>query len=289
MIGARVFRSPTGRKRARALRVVQVTLTVSGMLIACALTVGALRHPLLRITAIHVTTDGALTVPDVTAVATEHLHRTVLGFLPADSVALFSRAELASALTAAFPRIASATVERSSPRVVQVTLAERTPQALWCGDVVPPVAHERALPASSQREEFWGTCYFLDATGYLYAQAPLFTGTIYPRYYGSLTHGTPIGQQFLEPGDFPHLAELYQALASTTPLQALLIVDERDIELYTVDGLRIIAPRTEAVAELVRRITAVTARDTLDRTRPIAYVDLRFAPKVFVKYETEAE
>jgi len=193
-------------------------------------------------------------------------------------------------LRAEYPRVQTAQVERIGLTRLHARVTEREPAALWCGDVVPLIAYEDSVARQEQADEVWGTCYLLDATGYLYARAPLYTGNLFPRYYGSLEGPRPIGQNLLPEDRFTRWQALFPLLrAYELEAVALLFVDERDFELYLENGLRVLAARDADHAQLVRRIKAALDADAIDLSQRVEYVDLRFGTKAFVRYTAPAQ
>jgi cell division septal protein FtsQ len=239
-----------------------------------------------RIQDIIVSTNGALPVQEVTDLATGHINESSLLFVPRTSVFLLDVKGLQSTILNTFPRVESVKVRRTSITSAVIQIRERAPEALWCGDVVPPVAYARSSTRGTSAEEAWGTCYLLDHSGYIYARAPVYTGSQYPRYYGSLEKAQPVGQHFIETSEFTTLQHFFDVLEKKRlePI-ALLLLDERDMEVYLGNGLRIIAARDHAPEALTNRIHASLEAEVFDLSRRIDYADFRFGSKVFVKYK----
>ena len=265
----------------------RVALRMGVLACACVLFLGGLmyvlRVPVARVQSITVEVDGTLDKGQLAAVAHAALQGTHLGILPKDSLLLPHTKRVAQVLHDAFPRIAHATVERGGGQTLRAVVTERTPDALWCGDVVPPTFEQSN--GAGDTDVRWGTCYLMDATGYLYDRAPTYSGDTFLRYYGPLTHAQPIGQ-YLVPTDEYHAWQAFtrEAQKYVGPIIALLLVDERDVELYRTDGARIILPRTEPSEQLLKRLQALYTSDSILTEKPVAYIDLRFGTKVFIKY-----
>lgn len=287
MIRPRKFRTQQARKRER----VRVTLRVGALVCLCLLMAGGLvyvlRVPFARVQAVTVEVDGTLDKAQLASVAEAALQGTHFGILPRDSLLLPHTTRLAQVLRDAFPRIANATVERRGGNILHATIIERTPDALWCGDVVPPNLEQGKRVADQSAQ--WGTCYLVDATGYLYDRAPAYSDDSFLRYYGSLTYAQPIGQYLVLTDEYrAWQAFTREASGYAGPIAAFLFVDERDVELYRADGARILLPRTESSEKLLGRLQALYASDSIQKDKEVAYVDLRFGTKVFIKYVEEA-
>lgn len=283
MIGARKFRTTAARKRERVRLVLVSVLWV----IVVSTVLGGLWYvvhgPFLRIREVTISPETIVGFEAVRAAAGEDLAGSYLHVLPRDSILLPQAKRLSALLMVQFPYIRTVTVRRGTFHSLALTLEERTPDGLWCGDVVPPVATQHA-GAGAPGEESWGACYFLDADAFMYARAPTFTGNVLPRFYGSLTHAEPIGQTYVDPPTYRAWRALYDRLhgADHTP-DAILFVDERDAELY-IGGARILVARDGDLNELWQHLEALLTGDIVDRTRPVAYIDLRTNAKAFVRY-----
>ena len=285
MIGARKFRTKQARMRERRRIVIRITILLVLLLSLIGGSLYALTWEGFRIQDVVVSTNGALSPQEVTELAMSHIHGSSLLFVPRTSIFLLDTKGLQSTILDTFPRIDSIQVRRTSITSAVIQIRERASEALWCGDVVPPIAYARSSARVTSAEEAWGTCYLLDHSGYIYARAPVYTGSQYPRYYGSLEKAQPVGQHFIDTGEFLTLQHFFDVLEKKQlePV-ALLLLDERDMEVYLGNGLRIIAARDHAPEALTNRIHASLEAEVFDLSRRIDYVDFRFGSKVFVKY-----
>jgi cell division septal protein FtsQ len=285
MIVGRKFRTETARKRERTRVVLRGLLYLVMIVGVVAAGVYALHRPELRIQQVFVNNTGVIPNDTVASAIRAMMHDSYLHLIPKDSTFFLSTTQIANELRTAFPRIAQVTVQRTGMEGLNVNVDEREPAALWCGDVVPPIASSFGAVQEKGREEVWGNCYLVDAGGFIYAEAPVYTGNTFPRYYGSLEHAEPTGQNILVSDEFSRFQNLFVGLAHQEPtLAAVLIVDERDIELYLDGGIRLLALRAEVPDTIIRRVITLFSTKSLTPGKPIEYIDMRFDNKVFVKY-----
>lgn len=289
MIVGRKFRTATARKRERTRvtwRIVVLVLAVVGV---SASLVYAIHRSELRIQQVYVNNTGAIPTDTIASAVQAMLGDSYLHLIPKNSTLAVSPKRIEATLMSSFPRIANVRVRRSGMESLSVTVEERDPVALWCGDVVPPVAYSFGKARDADSEEVWGSCYLVDLDGFIYAPAPVYTGNVLPRYYGSLERAEPTGQDILDPDEFGRFQSLFTDIAQNErTLEAVLIVDERDIEIYLGGGIRVLALRAEVPDVIVRRIRSLFSTDSFTKGREIEYIDMRFDNKVFVKY-VEAE
>ncbi len=277
------FRSPEAIRRQRIWRAV---VAVCGVVAVGALSWGAValwNYPKFQITSVKVLGAESLSEEEVRQQVMRALEGSYAKVLSRANVWWFPARTIQSALQERFPRIRAVSLQREGLQTLRVVVRERVPRALWCGDIVPSFYRLSKEPDAAEE---YGTCYFLDRTGYLFAKAPSFTGTPLPRFYGALRRGEVVGQQFIPENDFAALLALYRMFeARELPLQGLLVADEKTMELYLQGGIRVIARRGAAPSDILEAVHAVLrAEDEKDIARTqIEYIDVRFGSKVYVK------
>jgi len=285
MFGRRKFRTVEARKK---YRIRSSILFFAWFFLALVCITGILflfQQDFLRVKNIHVKTDGILKEQEITDFVNTELNGAYFNFFPKNSVILRHKKKIEQKIREHFPRVDAVNVERISIHTMSVIVNERIAESLWCGDVVPFVAYEKTNEEERIQEELWGTCYLMDGKGYIYAKAPVYSGNVFPRYYGSLESAEPVGQQFVHENEFSTWQYFYTTFIHNEVFpQALLFVDEHDIEIYLSNGIRVLAPREESADVMYNRLDTLLQSDTLDSTRKIDYVDFRFGAKVFVKY-----
>jgi cell division septal protein FtsQ len=189
------------------------------------------------------------------------------------SVFLFPKEKAEAQVLSAFPRLKTASLSRSGLSSLTLTVEERAPVALWCGE---NRLGEGSTPA----------CYFLDAQGFVYALAPAFTGDVYLRLYGPLIGSEPVGQSFLTPTSFEKLRIFMDAIrARNVAAEELALTDEKDAELYLTDGTKVLLDPSEDLLRVLDNLLSVLASETFKNrsTLNLDYIDLRFGNKVYYK------
>lgn len=210
--------------------------------------VSTLRADFFRVRDITVHGVEYLSEEDVVQNVRERMQGDTIGFIPKDSTFALHIDTLTQSLRDTFPRIEEVSLERQGLRGLSLTVRERHPEVLWCGDVVPPI-FEQGTSSIAQ-----GRCYFIDHTGFIYAEREGEIET-FDRYYGSLEKASPIGQYLLAEQEFTELRALHDVLRSKgTNIVALLLVDERDMELYLAQPGRVIVPRALPVTTMSERL-----------------------------------
>lgn len=186
-----------------------------------------------------------------------------------------------------FPHIASLALARSSFRALSVTIEEREPAYLWCGEI-PPSSNENIAD-----------CYFLDPHGVVFAKAPHFSGSVYFEMYGALSDGNvfeesphepPIGFLFLPPADFNRIVSFKNALEeSGMPPEKLVLKEENDAEFIFSNSTRLIFNLRQNFDMVLRNLLAALEAQPLSKKvfigteKVFDYADARFENRVFYK------
>ena len=285
MIARRKFRTESARKRERIKFAFRLTLLFFALGAGTAVLWYGVHLDQLRIQNIHVSANGVLDRTQVASVIEARFSSSYLGLIPKDSILRMRHVGIEQAILNEFPRVERVSLKRTGLRTLGVEVVEREGEALWCGDVVPPIAEERTTERARDDNTLWGSCYYIDAESFIYAKAPLYTGSVFARYYGSLEFAEPIGQHFLNPELFSVWHRFYQSFRFEDVVpQSLLFLDERDMELYLSNGLKVLIPIAEETDLIKRRLISILESGTIDYTKRVDYIDLRFGNKAFVKY-----
>ena len=220
---------------------------------------------------------GAQTVPEqliqdyVISIIDDGSHH----FFSRANIFVYPSAVIEKDIPLQFPRIASASVSRSSlfGTTLSVTVEERQPFALWC-------------------EAGSSSCYQVDDTGFLFAVADpnAASSTTFIFNGGISTTSNPIGQTFA-PGHMPGLAAFLQLLAQSgySPLGADVQSDE-DFTVPLSQGFYIKASFGQDASQLVNNLKLVLSSDPLQgQMLNLEYVDLRFGDRVYYKLNGQSE
>ncbi len=238
-----------------------------------------LRLPHVRIAEINIAGARAVSTQELEEVIRTHIAGTYIGLVPRDNSFLYPRRTIASGLPEHFPRIGTIDIARDGMQTLMVTITERQPHALWCGDIVPSY--------TDILEGFTPQCYFLDETGFLFAQAPSYGGGApYHRFFGAIKHSKVEGQSLIPEEEYVDLFGFMNAVRDADiELYGLVIVDEVDMELYLSDGARLMVRRDDDHVRVLARIRSVLVSEefTTYDTDEIEYIDLRFGNRVYFR------
>ena len=154
----------------------------------------SIRHPRLQVSEITVLGTAVLDVEDIKTHVRHELVGTRLWIFPKSSIFLIHEKGLEESLRAAFPRIETIEVKRTSFHTVQISITEFSAVYVWC---------------SKGTNE----CYFMDKQGVVYSTAPVFSGTAYPKVITD-TEVTDLPFQAMEISEVTRIAALEDRLSA---------------------------------------------------------------------------
>lgn len=270
----RKFRTRHIRRRYHRLLYRRAVLIGVGSLVVVVALIGITYLPFLQIDTVNV-----VGVSEEDRVHVEQVTRHVLdesyGFIiPKKFILFYPKQAIKMAVEATFPTIASATPHFSIFSGLTIAVVERTPAALWCGNTVSPDTHTP------------GICYYLDATGFIYEQAPTPPPSVFVWLYGALDQSEPVRATFLGVDAVRQFTTLEQSLKEAgAPARAIVVNDKQDAELYLERGERVIIGWTDNPSDISARLISVLSSDPIEKAGPeqIDYIDLRFGNKVYYK------
>lgn len=217
---------------------------------------------------------------DLEKIALEHLSGSYFYLLPRNSIFIYPAREIERVIKDTYPRIMNVTVQYRSATSILISVVERMPQALWCVDAA--------------------SCVFLDNTGFAFARAPHFSGSVFFEIAASST-APKISTPVLPLGEFEGLIHFKNDLTSMlqrvfpdlgVPLAAELGSQGSTIfRIQYPEGQgnwRLMVLRNESPLELLRNIElALTSLkdDPKNTGKTLDYLDARLGQKLFSKFK----
>lgn len=143
--------------------------------------------------------EGAQVIPpeEIIKSVLESFSGNYFWLIPKSNVMIFPRGKVREDLFEKFPRFSSVELSLEDTTLL-AKVEERKPFALYC--------------PSAERPEDAAACFFLDETGFIFDEAPAFSGTVYFVYSVLPTLENPKGSQLLPEENFRKLDAFIQAL-----------------------------------------------------------------------------
>lgn len=267
----KAIRSPEFHKRKLREKRFKVALVVAILAIIFVGPVLLLRNARFLIASVSVAGNDVTPKSEIESVVEENLAGAYAWVLPKKSAVLYPRASIERELLEKIPRFSSAEVSLDGARAVAVEVTERKPQALYCEGSEKP------------------RCFFIDDTGYIFSEAPEFSGEVYIQYRTEPALEKPVGTQLFEPSVFEKL-ELFLynlKVLDIAPETVIRVGDE--YELRQPAGPLVKWREDQDLERLLVDFESFLHNSGLKKAdiERMSYIDLRFDSKVFYRFQGE--
>lgn len=214
----------------------------------------------------------------------EQISGYYLWFFPKSNFLIYPKGKIKSDLADKFKTFQDISVNLQGAQKIMVRVSERVGKYTWCGVELP-------AEASTQYK-----CYFMDTEGYIFGEAPYFSGDVYLKFFGNGAEG----EKFY-PDIFSKLLTFRKSIEEIgLKAPSLLVREDGDIELYLSSSVSFDAALTSAPKiifktssdfdKLIENLQAALDTDPLKtdfkkKYSSLEYIDLRFGNKVYYKFK----
>ena len=240
----------------------------------------------INIDSINIIGNKVIEVKEIENVIKENINGNYFWFFPKANFLLYPKKTIEEELFQRFKRIDAMSLNVINFKTLEVSLSERIALYTWCG-VTPYRPNE-------EKER----CYFLDENGFIFDEAPYFSGEVYLKFYGGVgvNEGSPSGLYFIEP-NFKRLIALREMVEDGGIKPAVFYIeDSGDVRIFLSSlyksrmGPEIILKMESDFNKIVENLQSVLATEPLrkdfkDKIASLLYIDLRFGNKVYYKYQ----
>lgn len=272
---SKTIRSSEFHKKKQQQKYVRVGIITAAVLFAIGVPVLISRIERIRITSVVITGNEVTEAIDINKRVSEHLAGAYAFVIPKSNAFLYERAEIESTLMTEIPRIKTVDLSVSNLNTLHVAVEERVPEALYCKDI-------SLFSAPSE-------CFFLDSKGFIFSEAPSFSGDVYFMYSSNPLIEFPLGKQYLPEDVFASLSALIETLRERNIPVTALAATEDEFQLYVSEGGMIMWNAEERISHVLSNIESFLGSEIAtsepDFFSNILYIDLRFGNKVFYKFK----
>jgi len=249
----------------------------------------------LNIDNIQITGNKVVETKTIEEAVKEKIAGNYLWFFPKTNFIIYPQHEIEIDLRNKFKRIKEVFVNNRNIKNLEVFVTERTALYTYCGIVPPKLDNsENKLPDEEK-------CYFLDEGGYIFDEAPYFSGEVYLKFYGSVYKATaedgngPLGFYFYQ-ANFGKLISLKETLERIGIKPVIFYIqDDGDIKIFlssttAQSGPFIIFKANDNFDKIVENLQSVLFTEPLQTEFKTKYsslikIDLRFGNKVYYKFK----
>ena len=201
--------------------------TILGLMLI-ALPIYLLRTSKFLISNIQIQGNNVTKDEEIQKIIDDDLQGNYLWIFPKSNALLFPKKKIVADLLNSIPRMSAVNITRLDAKSLQVSIEERTPFALYCKDV--------AVPTSPTN------CFFLDKTGYIFSDAPSFSGGVYFVYSSEPRLESPLRQQYMNEKVFITLDPFIQGLAQAGLFPKVFVLKDKEYALLLSNGASVSWP-----------------------------------------------
>lgn len=205
---------------------------------------------------------------------------------PKTNIIFYPKSVIKNELQVKFKRIKNINLSIKSDKTLEVLLSERTPLYTWCGNI--PILNLE----SSTEKRGENKCYFMDENGYVFDEAPYFSGEVYFKFYGQKSDDS-----YFSKVNFKELIGLKDMVIGLSLKATILYVSEnQEIEIFLTKGIssksspKIILRADSNFQNITENLKTALENEPLktefkNKYSSLEYIDLRFGNKVYYKFK----
>lgn len=294
-------------KRRRRQRILKSVYYFVATLIVLGLFVLVMRLDFFKIKLVHVTGNISIKSEEINFAVNNILSGNYFYVIPKNNILVYPKDEIAEVLARDFPRLENIDISASRSEVA-ISVSERKPEALWCGQSF---------------SEDMGVCSFIDSTGFVFAQAPQFDGSSYLKMFGDNINGASsvetvmatssselavvneevdiiseslpvLGWQFISAEEYRGLVDFIKKTKTLgIELIAVEISDDGNYKFEIKDNGLILVNRKIDLSSTLENLKAGLSNQLMWKKSSskgqktlaaFEYIDLRYNNKIFYKY-----
>lgn len=240
----------------------------------------------INIQNIEISGNKVIETSQIEAIVQENLVGHYLWFFPKTNFLLYPKNKIKNELEDKFKRFSDVSINLNSIKTLKISVIERTGEYLWCGTLIPALIND----TSSYK------CYFTDENGYIFDEAPYFSGNVYFKFYGKNDGDpkNPAGTFFLT-DKFNQIIEFKNALNEFGLNPTAFWVDENGDANIALSSEPAAGPKIifkvnsdyEKIAESLQ--AAITTEPLQSKLKTdftsLSYIDLRFGNNIYYKFK----
>lgn len=256
--------TPEFHKKKLRERYTRITIGVLILIVVIGVPTFFLRQERFLISTIQVQGNEITKSEEIEKIIQSDISGNYLWLIPRVSVLLYPNNKIKSDILRQITRLISINLSLTDSRTLLVTIVERKPFALYCVSEV--------------------NCFFLDQSGYIFSEAPAFSGGVYMIYSTLPVLDSPLGQSLIPAKDFIALSDFIKSLPLLNLKPQSLLIQDGAYHLTFLSGGTLIWKISDNLENVFSKLESflsgvvfVKEKKTLS---DILYIDLRFGNKV---------
>lgn len=194
------------------------------------------------------------------------------GILPYNNIIIFPKESMEAGVIEAFPEIKEFNIKRVSLSKIEATGKERKAVGLWCNKK--------------------DNCGFVDESGFVYKQAPTFSGNLFLKFYkfgSEEALDVKKGFQAISENEFKNLVKFVGFVSENgVKINKVFMEEQGQYRFETTAGWHIILNQKNEIQISAGRLKLILESQIQKKDLAnIDYIDLRFGNKIFYKFKDE--
>ncbi|OGI65237.1 hypothetical protein A3A95_03695 [Candidatus Nomurabacteria bacterium RIFCSPLOWO2_01_FULL_39_18] len=277
-------------KKRRKIFLKKFSILMLGLLVTLICLAYVSRIEKLNISGVEISGNKIIDTQAIKDAVDGKLAEKYLWFFPKTNIFFYPKNDIKNNLSGEFKRLEDIELSVKEDRVLHISLTERRALYTWCGekiDLKEEPVFENGAPINK--------CYFLDKNGFIFDEAPYFSGEVYFKFYGKLQSDPPLGSFFSET-NFGNLILFKETLEDMglRPV-AIYIIENETIKIYLSNesqlsmGPEIILKSNANFQKVAENLQAALATEPLqsdfkNKYSSLLYINLQFGNKVYYKF-----
>lgn len=248
-------------------------------------------HPNLNINEIQVNGTEIINLDEVKESSKELIFGKYFKLFSKSNYLIYPKEKLYNSLIKKYPRIESLSISQKGRKTLVIDIKERSGSYLYCGSAIP-----------EDKSDLGEDCYFINNDGYVFDEAPYFSGNVYFKYFNSIpeiadSSESVLGKSIMDKDHF-HLLTLFIEGVSNLGFKPIHVyLDTSGVgSLYLStsgsDYPKIIFNNDDHLGISLDNLKLSMSKnefrnDILNNYEKLSYLDLRFNNKVIYKFKDE--
>ena len=240
----------------------------------------------INVQSIQISGNEIIETQAIESVVQKDLTGHYLWLFPKTNFLLYPKKHIKKELENTFKRFSSVSIDLNDIKTLEISVSEREGKYLWCGNSLPATMSD---PAGFQ-------CYFTDQDGYIFDEAPYFSGNVYFKFYGQNDGDlkNPAGTYFLK-DKFEQIVEFKNSLQGLGLNPTVFWLDENgdaNIALSSepMTCAKVIFKINSDYEKITENLQATITTEPLqsklkNNFASLLYIDLRFGNNIYYKFK----
>ncbi len=265
------------KKRRKKDLLNKVLLCLAAFVVVFFLLAYLARLPSINIASMEVSGNKVIDTESIDAVLETETAGKYFWLFPKTNILIYPKSKIKKELADKFKRLGQIDISLDK-KILHVAVTERVALYTWCG---------QTPPENLKKEE----CYFMDKDGFIFDEAPYFSGDVYFKFYGE----SAVGEYFAK-DNFQKFIPFKDALKMMGLKVLALYVESDGNNRILLSAKNPNTKKPEVIFKIDADLTKIAENlDTALSTDPLKsefknnyagleYIDLRFGNKVYYKF-----